>query len=556
MGNIDGVDPWQGACGTSLVRALRVWAATRGDHVALRFLERGERVADAATYAELDRDARRAASRLRAAGAAGRPVLVALPQGLDFVRCLLGCLYAGAIPVPCPAWDDPRGAGRIAAIMAQARPALVVALPREGGGLANMIRPEDLLRGDSEAGGHDPAPGEIALLQYTSGSTSRPRGVVVTHGNIAANLEMIRVAFALTQAETTVSWLPLHHDMGLIGGVLEMLSLGASVVLMSPLAFLQRPSRWLQAISTHGAVSGGPNFGYELCARMATDAQLRGVDLSRWRLAFCGAEPVRPRTLERFAARFGAAGFDAKSFYPCYGLAEATLFVAGGVAGSGATVVEMGASGTSVSCGFPRLGCEIAFLAPGAAARVADGAAGEIAIAGAQMSPGFWDPDRGVVADPERSVEMAGQVFLRTGDMGRMVAGELHVVGRVRNMILLHGANIHCEDAERTVAELPGAAWLSGVAVLPITDAGEEGLVVVCELARGAAPTEAPLMDVSAAVAEAHGVAPLEVVLAPSGAITRTPSGKLQREQTRAAYLSGALLVLARHVPARPRVGA
>lgn len=547
-------DPWHGAAGTSLVRALRGWAATRGEHVALRFLDRGERESDAATYAALDRDARIAAARLRAAGAVGRPVLIALPQGLDFIRCLLGCLYAGAIPIPGPAWTDPRGTARIAAILDQAHPALVVAHPREGGPPDPLVQPADLLQGDPDPAAHDPEPGAIALLQYTSGSTSRPRGVAITHGNLAANLEMIRLAFAPSQDETAVSWLPLHHDMGLVGGVLEMLSHGGSVVLMSPLAFLQRPARWLHAMSAHGAVSGGPNFAYDLCARMVSDTQLRGIDLSRWRLAFCGAEPVRPPTLARFAARFAASGFDARAFYPCYGLAEATLFVTGGQPGTGATVADLPA-GPSVSCGTPRLGCEVALLHPELAARVPPAEVGEIAIAGPQVSPGFWDATHGVRPDPARIAMLDGRRFLRTGDLGQIIAGELHVVGRVRNMIVLHGANLHAEDVERTVADRAGPTALGAIAALPITDGPAEGLVVVCEAPRSATTADpAPLLaGLATAIAEAHGVAPLDILLVPPGSIARTLSGKLQREQTRAAYRAGTLPILARHTPPRPR---
>ncbi len=558
-----GADPWQDEAGTSLVRALRRWAVERGGHTALRFLERGERESDAATYAELDRDARTVAARLRAAGAAGRPVLVALPQGLDFLRCLVGCLYAGAIPVPTPAWDDPRATARIAAIMAQARPALVIALPRDGAAPSILVRPADLLQGTADPPPHDPAPADIALLQYTSGSTSRPKGVVITHGNIAANLEMIRRAFALDADGATISWLPLHHDMGLIGSVLEQLHLGATVGLMSPLAFLQRPARWLQALSALGtSTAGGPNFGYELCRRTVTDAQLRGLDLSRWRLAFCGAEPVRPATLTRFVERFAPAGFDAKAFYPCYGLAEATLFVTGGQPGAGATIIDgpdPGAplAGASISCGTPRLDAAVALLEPDAPARVPEGSVGEIAIAGANVSPGFWDPDRGIVPDPDRLARLDGRTYLRTGDIGRLVAGNLHVVGRTRNMIVLHGANIHAEDVERTVADLPQAAALGTVAALPITDDGEEGFVLVCEAQRGT-PSDAAadlLPAITAIVAEAHGAAPLQTLLVPPGTIARTLSGKLQRDATREAYRAGKLEILARHVAPRPRVG-
>lgn len=554
-------DSWIGAAGSGVLRVLRRHAAADGGRVALRYLDRGEREADSASYVSLDRDARVIAARLRAAGAAGRPVLVALPQGLDYVRCFLGCLYAGAIAVPTPGWDDPRAAERVAAIVGQADPALVIAEPRAGAD-ALLVAPGELLQGADDGVQIDPAPGDVAFLQYTSGSTSRPKGVAITHGNIAANLEMIRLAFGQDAADTTVSWLPLHHDMGLIGGVLEPLYLGASAVLMSPLAFLQRPARWLHAISEYDASTcGAPNFGYEFCARMVGEAQIQGLDLSGWKLAFCGAEPVRAGTLERFAARFGACGFDPRAFYPCYGMAEATLFVTGGRTGEGATVVRdlaglagaASVSGATVSCGFPRLGCEVALLEPGADRAVAAGAVGEIVVAGPQVSPGFWQADVGVVADEGRLAELGGRRYLRSGDLGRMVDGNLHVVGRLRNMVILRGANIHAEDVEQTVAQLPGASGLGAIAVLPVTEADEEGFVLVCELARGAGPEAVVLPGLAAAVAAAHGILPRETLLVAAGGIRRTLSGKLQREATRAAWREGSLEVLARHVPVRGR---
>jgi acyl-CoA synthetase (AMP-forming)/AMP-acid ligase II len=547
-------DPWTSRTGTSLLRVLRNRAALHGDRVALRFLERGEREADVTTYAELDRAARRIAASLRAAGAVGRPVLVALPQGLDFVLCFLGCLYAGAIGVPTPAWNDPRATDRIRGILANSGPALVVASAPRADMPVHLVTPDELLQGagiHDAAPLHDPLPSDIAFLQYTSGSTSQPKGVVITHGNIAANLEMIRRAFGQDEGDVTVSWLPLHHDMGLIGCVLEPLYLGASAVLMSPLAFLQRPARWLQAIASYGATTcGAPSFGYEFCLRGGTDTLAPGLDLSRWKLAFCGAEPVRALTLSRFAERFKAAGFSDAAFYPCYGQAEATLFVTGGEAGQG---VRVGPDG-SVSCGHPWLDTEIVLLASAGDATVAD-AVGEIAIAGPQVSPGFWDPDRGIVPDPARAVLLAGRSYLRSGDLGRLDDGALHVVGRLRNMIILRGANIHAEDVERTVSDLPAMALLGGVAALRVTGTDEEGIILVCELQRGAAleAAAAALPSLAVAVAEAHGVAPLETLLVAAGGIARTVSGKLQRDATYDLHRSGTLPALARYRSVRAR---
>ncbi|MGE0415542.1 MAG: AMP-binding protein, partial [Acetobacteraceae bacterium] len=319
---MDRPSTWRDALGTGVVQQLRHRAAVHGERIALRYLDRGEREIDTATYAELDIAALRVATALRSAGAVGRPVLIALPQGLDFVRCFLGCLYAGAIAIPAPALGDPRGLERIEAIIRHARPALIVGT---ADGVSRLGRDAkmsseafatavDLLQGSPDSIFDDITPNNIAFLQYTSGSTSSPKGVVITHGNIAADLAMIETAFGQTDASSTVSWLPLHHDMGLIGCVLEPLHLGASAILMSPLAFLQRPARWLRALDVYGATTAGaPNFGYDMCVRAVTDAQIPHLDLSRWKLAFCGSEPVRATSLARFADRFARYGFAASA---------------------------------------------------------------------------------------------------------------------------------------------------------------------------------------------------------------------------------------------------
>jgi acyl-CoA synthetase (AMP-forming)/AMP-acid ligase II len=550
---------------------LGAHAARGGDRIALRYLSRGEAVSDEASYAALDAAARTVAGNLLAGGLAGRPVMIALPQGLDFVRCFLGCVYAGAIAIPAPALGGARTKERIGAIAAHARPAVVIAAAdapshsldeiRERSPQTRLVAPEDLLSGPAAETLPAQTPDGVAFLQYTSGSTSAPKGVVITHRNILANLEMIRVAFGQTEADSTVSWLPLHHDMGLIGCVLEPLYLGAEAMLMSPLTFLQRPARWLRAMDRFRATTAGaPNFAYDLCARTVTDEQARGIDLSCWRLAFCGSEPIRAATLARFAARFAPSGFPAHALYPCYGLAEATLFVTGGKPASGIrerTLARSGGPGLqAVSCGEPILGAEVALLEPEAPRRTAPGAIGEIAVRGPQVSPGFWDPERGIVPDDTRSVALDGRVFLRTGDLGTIEDGELYVVGRLKNMIIVHGANIYAEDIEHTVKSLPDGAELGAVAALPVLgpERRTESVALVCEVGRGAAPLDPEgLLDrIATAVADAHGVLAAELALVPAGAIERTVSGKLQRARTAERLAGGELPVLARLAP-QPR---
>jgi len=562
-----------GAPAASLLSMLRDHARSDGARPALRFLSRGEEVSDEATYGALHQSAAIVAGNLAGAGLTARPVLIALPQGLDFVRCFFGCVYAGAIAIPTPALTDPRAAQRIAGIVEAARPAAVIAPSdafasngwarlRESYPDVAFLNASDLLQGYAAADLRDPSPDDVAFLQFTSGSTSRPKGVAITHRNIMANLAMIEAKFGQTASDSTVSWLPLHHDMGLIGCVLEPLYIGMQANLMAPIAFLQRPARWLKAMTHYGATAAGaPNFAFEFCARTIADEQIPEVDLSRWRLAFCGSEPIRAATLSAFARRFRSYGFNEKAFYPCYGLAEATLFVTGGCAGAGVRERKIARNDSTpvsvVSCGTPSPGTSVLLLQPDADQPVPPGEIGEITVSGVQVSPGFWDPDiGGVVPDRDRTVALDGRSYLRTGDLGAIVDGELHVVGRLKNMAIIRGANIYAEDVELTVREQPEAAPLGAVVALTVTaDAMvSEGLAIVCEAGRAAASADhSPLLQrLAGAVADVHGFLPLELVVVPAGAIERTLSGKLQRARTAERLAKGELRVLARFTPRRP----
>jgi acyl-CoA synthetase (AMP-forming)/AMP-acid ligase II len=332
---------------SSIVALLRARAQSEDDRTAYLFLADGEREEARVTYAELDRRACAVAAWLQETGSAGERALLLYPAGLDFIAGFFGCLYAGTIAVPSYPPRIHREQPRLRAIVGDSRPARVLttgALLARAGELREEIpelREAQWLATDSAPDSwaeswRDPGirGGTTAFLQYTSGSTSTPKGVMVSHAQLLHNEEMICRAFGQSASSVIVGWLPLYHDMGLIGTVLQPLYTGASCVLMSPLAFLQRPVRWLQAISRYrGTTSGGPNFAYELCAAKVRDVERCDLDLSCWTVAFNGAEPVRAETLERFAATFAPCGFRPQAFYPCYGLAEATLFVAGGTAG-------------------------------------------------------------------------------------------------------------------------------------------------------------------------------------------------------------------------------
>jgi acyl-CoA synthetase (AMP-forming)/AMP-acid ligase II len=341
-----------------------------------------------------------------------------------------------------------------------------------------------------------------AFLQYTSGSTSQPKGVIVSHANLLHNEELIQQAFSQTESSVIVGWLPLYHDMGLIGNVLQTLYVGAQCVLMSPAAFLQSPFRWLQAISyAKATTSGGPNFAYDLCVRKISEEQRAQLDLSSWKVAFNGAEPIRPATLERFTEAFAPCGFNAEAFHPCYGLAEATLFVTGKAAGSPRAqsfnvaelvknrVVSSGGNGTEnkrlVSCGVSFGEQTVVVVNPETRIEADTDEVGEIWVAGPSIAGGYWN-------QPEATrqtfhAQLAGDTqkkFLRTGDLGFVFDGELYVTGRLKDLIIIRGLNHYPQDIEQTVEQSHAALRPGCGAAFSVEIEGEEKLVVVQEVQR------------------------------------------------------------------------
>jgi len=324
---------------------------------------------------------------------------------------------------------------------------------------------------------------------------------------------------------------------------------------MPPLAFLQRPARWLRAIDRYRATtSGAPNFAYDLCCRYVTDGDLAGLDLSSWRIAFCGSEPVRRRTMETFAARLAPARFARRALYPCYGLAEATLFVAGVGVGTGARSRRLAvADGPDfrvggadiVSCGQPAFGSQLLLLKANGDA-MADGRSGEIAVAGEHVSPGFWSSDAAAaVPDPARMVHVEDRTFLRTGDTGVLADGELFVVGRLKDMIIIRGANLYAEDIEETAvaAARPGA--ITAAAAFAVERGDKEGIVLVLERTPGTDDLATVEAAIRGAVADVHGEAPADIAFVEEGQISRSTSGKIQRGATRALYLTRKLTLIA-----------
>jgi acyl-CoA synthetase (AMP-forming)/AMP-acid ligase II len=470
----------------TLIELLQRRADEQPERHAFSFLADGEGEAEARlSYGELDRRARALGARLRALGLAGERALLLYPPGLEFIAAFFGCLYAGAVAVPAYPPRANRPMTRLRSIAADARPRAVLTTAGqwpdadkwsagvpELQGLARLAT--DAPADDWDRRWRDPGAGgqTLAFLQYTSGSTATPKGVMITHGNLLANSATIRACFASTAESRGVFWLPLFHDMGLIGGVLQTLYCGGSSTLLSPVAFLQRPLRWLQAISRTGAtISGGPNFAYDLCVRKVTPEQRATLDLSRWHVAFNGAEPIRAETLERFAEAFAPCGFRREAFLPCYGLAEATLLVSGGPPGAPPALVAARAADLGrdrvvpadahdaearVLAGSGRVPAEleVAIVDPATGLRLPADRVGEIWVKGPSVAQGYWDRPEATAQTFRAALADAGAgPFLRTGDLGFLRDDALFVTGRLKDLIIIRAAT-----STRTTSNGPRSA--------------------------------------------------------------------------------------------------
>ena len=405
------------------------------------------------TYAQLDLRARAIAARLQEMGLAGQHVLLAYPSGIDFISAFFGCLYAGCVAVPSFPPHRHRVLDRFHVIAADAGARVALSTASATAQFNSLIESENdpstafsqlsWLATDSIPDAlaeqwREPSidPGMLAMLQYTSGSTSQPRGVMLSHANLMDNTCAINRAFEIDSRDIAVFWLPLYHDMGLVGGVLTPLFTGAKTFLMSPAAFLQNPFSWLAAISTYRAsISGGPNFAYDLCSRMITPEQKAALDLSSWKLAFCGAEPIQAATLERFAASFADCGFSSGALYPCYGLAEATLMVSGPGRGKGAVITAFNDTALSrnciepvsngmhasrlVACGAPVGDTRVLIVDSQTHRPAAPQRVGEIWVAGASVSQGYWQKPGQTQSSFNAHLSETGEgSFFRTGDLG------------------------------------------------------------------------------------------------------------------------------------------
>jgi acyl-CoA synthetase (AMP-forming)/AMP-acid ligase II len=579
----------------SLIERVQHRAAQAPHYPAFEYLVDGEELESVLSYADLDQQAKKIAACLQTNNAYGERVLLLFPPGLEYVTAFFGCLFSGAIAVPAYPPDVTRlerSLPRLVSIVNNAKPGFVLTTTpilstaqwvlRQYPELQNLkwLAADQILQESAEQSWHHPyiSPDTLAFLQYTSGSTAEPKGVMVAHGNLMSNMRMIAHAFEADHSrDRGMFWLPSYHDMGLIGGILTTVNEGATTTLMSPLDFLQRPYRWLQAISRKRAtISGGPNFAYDLCARKITSEQKQSLDLSCWQLAANGAEPVRPETMVRFFQTFESCGFREEAFFPCYGLAEATLLVTGvqrhktpkviNIRKSvlGQNLVELVDSGdldaTSLaSCGEPRLDEKIVIVDPVVFTSFEPDAGGntsigEIWIQGSNVAEGYWNN----LEETERTfhAHLRGSVsphYLRTGDLGFLRNGELFIAGRIKDIIIIDGLNHFPQDIELTV-EKSHPALRPGCSAAFSVDRGDgEQLVIVVEMAKEKNLSflqEALGVDIShtavenairESISQEHNLAVLSIVLLTPGNIPKTSSGKIQRNACKEDFLKGNL---------------
>ncbi|WP_009546702.1 fatty acyl-AMP ligase [Crocosphaera subtropica] len=602
----------------NLVNLLRKRAINQPQQTAYTFLENGETELINLTYQDLDLEAKNLAAKLQALKFRGERALLLYPPGVEFISAFFGCLYAGVIPVPLYPPKRNQNLSRLQSVIAnaEAKLALTTELVLENiekhfnstpdlaaltwlttdNDQENLVHQWHLPEISADA---------IAFLQYTSGSTGNPKGVMVSHGNLIHNERMVQQAFGHTEQTIFVGWLPLFHDMGLIGNVLQPLYLGIPCILMSPVDFLQKPYRWLKAISDYRATtSGGPNFAYDLCVNKITDEQIQTLDLSSWEVAFNGAEPIRAETLEKFAQKFSPCGFRKEAFYPCYGMAEATLFITGGVSSEPPMVktvdekalaenrvVEVvkeqnqAQSITLVGCGRQWLGQIVKIVDPQTLTECNNNQVGEIWVSGDSVAKGYWRELQKTKATFEAYLSDTHKgPFLRTGDLGFFsTEGELFVTGRLKDVIIIRGRNHYPQDIEITVEECHEAIVNHRSAAFTVQVEGKEQLVITAELERRyhkrrqqpsqvpphperrkgdrrqesedpgfevtPTPSQPPIFDeiissIKRAVCHHHGLQVHRIILLRVGTIPKTSSGKIQRYACREGLFDHSLNVV------------
>lgn len=560
----------------TFVDILRWRAETMPEKVAHIFLKDGESDEDGQTYGELDQNARALAATLQQKGGKGDRVLILLQPGQQFITAYFGCLYAGQIAIPLYPHLRKKKDNILSRILNVAKDSKPVAILSNSVIEANSIDlfaeeedtkdipwvNMDFLKAADADKWVDPknSADEVAFLQYTSGSTNLPKGVMVTHGNLVHNTRAISDKFGIHAGQKGLVWLPPYHDMGLIGGILTPVYAGFQMYLMPPPYFLQRPYRWLDAISRYQInVSGGPNFAYEYCVKRVRKDQLQNLQLSQWQTAFCGAEPINPETFRRFDDYFRECGFQYKSFIPCYGLAESTLLVTSvnkdempgtaffakqGLEKS--RVIPSTAGDDSrelVGCGGEGLGLKVRIVNPDTNEEVGADEIGEIWVFGGSVAKGYWGKPDLSKETFEAIIQNTGEgPFMRTGDLGFMRDGQLYITGRIKELIIIDGSNHYPQDIEWSVENAHEAIRPHGVSAFSVEEGGREQLVLVAELEPRAMRDMTDELGreirraMKSAVSADHDLSVFDIAFV--SRLPRTTSGKIKHNQCKMDYLA------------------
>ena len=530
------------------------------------------------TYLEIWNRAKAVAAELRDSGRTGDRVVLLFSSGPAFAEAFLGCLLARRVPIPAVVPRNEKALKRTIAIVQDSGAAFILtaesvrsrlegflsAIPLPDGYSPPPILAPESISSTTASEDIESRLSDVAFLQYTSGSTANPRGVVVGHDNLMDNLRRTRQPFGFEDPDATmVNWLPAYHDMGLIAGWLQPLHAGRKTVLMSPGEFIQQPIRWLELITKYrGTISGGPNFAYDACTARVSKSQMEKLDLRSWSIAFNGSEPVRASTIASFATKFEACGFDANAIFPCYGLAESTLMVTcrgtleyspvrfdrdrlrEGVA----LPSETPNSRTLVGCGPPSDDHELAIVRPDAKARCAESEVGEIWVSGPSVCRGYWNrPEDNDIFTAQIADDPTETPFLRTGDLGLLHDGQLYISGRLKNTVIVRGNNYASEDLEDLSQAAHPAVAAAPAAAFGIMRRSGETLVIAQEIRRASIADFDPA-EVTAAIQESivthNGIRASEILIVRPGGLPRTTSGKLQRHRARDLYKAGKLAVM------------
>ena len=566
----------------SIIDIIKWRAENQDNALAYQFndyINTGEAEESKYSYADLDRKSRHLAAMLQDIKASGKPILIMYPPGLDYIVAYFGCLYAGSIAIPC---YPPVGSGMLSTLtfIVQNSGACFVLTLEE---IKNKIWAEldkqhdlspllwistDKITEDMSSyyKNVDIKEDTLAFLQYTSGSTSTPKGVIVTHGNILHNSEHIYKGFKINSESRLVTWLPPYHDMGLIGGIIQPIYGGFPVSLMAPISFIRRPVRWLQAITKFKAtISGGPNFAYDLCVKKVIQEAKSGLDLSKWDLAFNGAEPIRIKTLESFADSFFSCGFNYKAFCPCYGLAESTLMVTvADVEDEPVTIkldnrslaqdiVKNSNSAESVflvGCGKVKNNVQVVVANSETNCACEENRIGEIWVKGPSVANGYWNNEKETIETFQRFLNNGEGPFLKTGDLGFFHNGELYISGRIKDLIIIRGSNYYPQDIETLVEKVDSGFRQGRIVAFSVEINGEEKLVIVAEnnlteVKKKGKSVRDIFIAIVRTIADKMHISVDSIVIVKTSTIPLTTSGKIRRRATRQMYLDGSMKSIA-----------